>query len=612
MVREPFLVLNRDLRVLLANPAYYQVFKAREDNTVGGLVYELHHGQWDIPELRNLPADVLAKPGIVNDLALTYDDPVIGTRRFLLEAKLVESNRLILLAIRETPEPPTTDEAAHRQLEVERRQFYDLFMQAPVAIAVFRGPSHIVEFANPAVCAFWGRSLEQVIGKPAFETLPETAGQGYEELLNGVLTTGIAYHAHEVSVNLPRNGRQEKVFFSFVYQPLYELDGRIRGIAVIANEITEQVEARVRMEELVARIRQQAKTFDTALSALSDFVYTFDRSGRFTYSNRPLLDLLGITLEEIIGKSFHELPYPVSLATLLQQQISEVVATGKPVTDETSYTNPAGHVGYYEYIFMPIFDHDGKVTLVAGSTRDITSRKELERQKDEFMGVVSHELRTPVTSIKAFGQVLQRRFAKGGDQSAASLLGKMDAQINRLTTLIDDLLDVTKIEGGKLQFNQDDFYFDDLVDEVIEETQRTTDKHRIERIGTAKGSVFGDRHRIGQVVTNLLTNAIKYSPNADRIVVNTRSDSDDITLCVQDFGIGIPQDRQPRLFERFYRVLGNETIPGIGLGLYISAEIIRRQGGDIWMESAEGKGSTFCFKLPIQETVDQQETGRKR
>ncbi len=490
------------------------------------------------------------------------------------------------------------------QLQAERRQFYNLFMQAPVAIAIFRGPNHIVEFANSAICAFWGRSMEQVMHKPIFEALPEARDQGYEEILDRVLTAGTPYQANEISVILVRKDKEEKVIFNVIYQPMREMDGSIRGIAVIANEITEQVAARVRMEELLARIEQQAKTFDIALTAISDFVYTFDASGRFTYSNRPLLDLLGITLEEIIGKNFHELPYPVSLATLLQQQIAEVAATGKPVTDETSYTNPAGHVGYYEYIFMPVFDDAGKVTLVAGSTRDITSRKELERQKDEFMGVVSHELRTPVTGIKAFGQVLQRRFAKSGDESAADLLGKMDAQINRLTTLVDDLLDVTKIEGGKLRFNQDDFYFDDLIDEVIEEIQRTTEKHHIERIGAAKGLVFGDRPRIGQVVTNLLTNAIKYSPNADRIIVTTTADSDDVTLCVRDFGIGIPQDRQPRIFERFYRVMGNETIPGIGLGLYISAEIIRRQGGDIWVESEEGKGSTFCFRLPLQETDD--------
>src|SRR6185437_4830097 len=125
-------------------------------------------------------------------------------------------------------------------------------------------------------CAFWGRSLEDVLDKPVFEALPEAAGQGYEELLTGVLTSGLPYKATEVSISLFRNGRLENVSFNFVYQPNYELDGSIRGIMVIATEITEQVAARVRMEELARRIAQQAKAFDTTLSAISDFVYTFD------------------------------------------------------------------------------------------------------------------------------------------------------------------------------------------------------------------------------------------------------------------------------------------------------------------------------------------------
>lgn len=117
----------------------------------------------------------------------------------------------------------------------------------------------------------------------------------------------------------------------------------------------------------------------------------------------------------------------------------------------------------------------------------------------------------------------------------------------------------------------------------------------------ANKTVFGDRDRIGQVIVNMLTNAIKYSPHSVTILVRTIADKENVTLCVQDFGVGIPKERQQQVFERFYRVSGNETIPGIGLGLYISAEIIRRLGGRIWVESEQGRGSTFCFSLPVQE-----------
>jgi PAS domain S-box-containing protein len=219
--------------------------------------------------------------------------------------------------------------------------------------------------------------------------------------------------------------------------------------------------------------------------------------------------------------------------------------------------------------------------------------------RDEFMAIASHELKTPVTSVKAFTQVLQRRFARAGDDQSTALLGKMDAQINRLTALVGDLLDVTKVQGGRLQFNEAPFDFDTLVSEVVEEIQRTTTQHRIELLGESGCSVYGDKDRIGQVLTNILTNAIKYSPQADRIVVRRDVADTMLVLSVQDYGIGIAKERQQQIFERFYRVDGNGTVPGIGLGLYISAEIIKRQGGTIWVESEQGSGSIFSFSLPV-------------
>jgi signal transduction histidine kinase len=173
-----------------------------------------------------------------------------------------------------------------------------------------------------------------------------------------------------------------------------------------------------------------------------------------------------------------------------------------------------------------------------------------------------------------------------------------------LTSLIGDLLDVTKLQEGKLQFQAEDFDFNALVNELVEEVQRTTDRHMIiKELGPTR-IVNGDRDRIGQVLTNFLTNAIKYSPQSDKIVVQTISDKAQVILSVQDFGIGIAQDKLPHIFERFYRVTGEnqETYPGLGLGLYISSEIITRQKGQIWVESSVGKGSTFFFSLPVQNS----------
>jgi signal transduction histidine kinase len=176
----------------------------------------------------------------------------------------------------------------------------------------------------------------------------------------------------------------------------------------------------------------------------------------------------------------------------------------------------------------------------------------------------------------------------------------MDGQITKLSNLIADLLDVTRIQAGKLQFNDAYFDFDKLADEIVEEMQRTTPRHQIIKQFSDIGMVYGDEHRIGQVITNFLSNAIKYSPNADKIIVATSKENNEVKLSVQDFGIGIPKDNQEKVFEQFYRVSKNKQhlYPGLGLGLYISAEIIRREGGKIGVDSTEGRGATFYFILP--------------
>ncbi|GAC1299783.1 MAG: hypothetical protein NVSMB27_39980 [Ktedonobacteraceae bacterium] len=232
----------------------------------------------------------------------------------------------------------------------------------------------------------------------------------------------------------------------------------------------------------------------------------------------------------------------------------------------------------------------------------MAERRALEQRRDEFMAIASHEFKTPLTSLKAYAQFLQSKFAKAGDEKSATDLLKMDAQINKLTSLITDLLDVTRIEGEKLQFQEDYFSLDELVDDIIEEMQRTTDTHTILKEGFAKQAVYGDKERIGQVITNFLSNAIKYAPDSQKICVKTSATKQQVTLSVQDFGPGIAKEIQPHVFERFYRADGatERTHAGLGLGLYISREIIERQGGSIWVNSEKGKGSTFGFTLPVK------------
>ena len=222
--------------------------------------------------------------------------------------------------------------------------------------------------------------------------------------------------------------------------------------------------------------------------------------------------------------------------------------------------------------------------------------------RDDFISIASHELRTPITSLKMYTQVLQKQLSKKGETSFNHSLSRMDAQLNKLTGLISDLLNISKIELGRLEFQEEWFNLDEVVKEACEAIQQIATKHTIHIEGSIVQPVWGDKDRIGQVVTNLLTNAIKYSPQAQKVVVRLQAEPDNALVSVQDFGIGIDSEHLNKIFTRFYRVSDPEekTFPGLGIGLYLSCEIIKRHHGSMMVASEKGKGSVFSFSLPYK------------
>jgi len=223
------------------------------------------------------------------------------------------------------------------------------------------------------------------------------------------------------------------------------------------------------------------------------------------------------------------------------------------------------------------------------------------RLRDEFIATASHELKTPVTSLKMYTQILHKRLVKQGDENLALSLTKMDAQIAKLTILIEDLLDVSKLEMGKVALRQETFDLNEVIAETVEHVQATSPHHTIRIENKGAFPLWGDKERIGQVLTNLLINAIKYSPEADIVLVHVAQEQEIAVVSVQDFGIGIAKEHQQHIFERFYRVNDPEerTYPGLGIGLHIAHEIVVKHGGTMHVTSEKGKGSIFCFTLPI-------------
>jgi signal transduction histidine kinase len=221
-------------------------------------------------------------------------------------------------------------------------------------------------------------------------------------------------------------------------------------------------------------------------------------------------------------------------------------------------------------------------------------------RRDEFFSIASHELKTPVTSLKAYTQLLLMDAEGLLDTEHKTMLERMEIQINKLTSLINDLLDTSKIENGQLVFNKELFILNDLVSEIVEDTQAICQSQKIIFKNNQPASVYGDKERIRQVINNFMSNAMKYASKSKKIIVTVDKSDDKVTCSVQDFGKGINPEEQDKIFDRFYRVSGPKlnTFPGLGLGLFICKEVIKQQGGKIGVKSQPGDGSTFYFELP--------------
>jgi signal transduction histidine kinase len=202
--------------------------------------------------------------------------------------------------------------------------------------------------------------------------------------------------------------------------------------------------------------------------------------------------------------------------------------------------------------------------------------------------------------MKIYSQLLQKHPLLTTDKKASDMLSKMDLQMNRLTELVASFMNVYKMGTRKLRLHKTHFALEKLITEVVANFQYTVASHVVEQNNDVRVKIYADEVRLNQVLVNIISNAIKYSPNANKVIVNLAKSKDEVTVSVQDFGMGIPKEEQPRIYERFFRAKGKKEgkIPGLGLGLFISAEIVKQHNGKLWVNSVEGKGSTFYFSLP--------------
>jgi PAS domain S-box-containing protein len=339
--------------------------------------------------------------------------------------------------------------------------------------------------------------------------------------------------------------------------------------------------------------------FRMLAESIPQMVAVLDSHGQLEYVNKRWHEYTGLTFEDAKHGKARELVHPDDLEEFLSKR-EDSLNTGKNFEYEFRLKRQDGKYKWHLTRMAPITDQENNIVKWVSATTDIDDQKKAEEKKDEFMGIASHELKTPLTSIKAYMQLIQRSTREMDNNKLSEYVDRANSNIDKLSGIISDLLDVSKIQSGKLIMNLEIFNFKDLVEEVAEGMQYTSYNHEIITKELKDINVYADRQRIEQVMINFISNAIKYSPDCGTVILRTVVPDNSLVFSVTDCGIGISKENIRYIFDKYFRVHNpTEDFSGIGIGLYISSEIVKRHKGKIWVESEEGRGSTFNFQIPL-------------
>ncbi|HWB94260.1 MAG TPA: ATP-binding protein [Puia sp.] len=367
----------------------------------------------------------------------------------------------------------------------------------------------------------------------------------------------------------------------------YRLYEQNRELNRIQASLRSEIEFRKKVE---GELQERAGELHSILESIPQIAFTTRADGAIEFVNEQWLDY---------APSKHEFPVTHPDDADLARQWEKTVASGSALELEVRVRRKDA-ADYRCHLLRAIPVREGDhITKWVGTFTDIEDQKQAIKRKDEFISIASHELKTPLTSVKAYIQLLDRDIAE--DDPTRMYVERTLAQVQKLDNLIVDLLDLSKIESGKLKFNKKPFPLEPTLANAVEMIRQTYPDYQIVRKGAAEAEVFGDETRIEQVIINYLTNAVKYSPEQKEVQIETGIQPDgQAVVRVRDHGIGIPKEHQANIFGKFYRVEeAANRFQGLGIGLYICSEIIRRHDGVFGVDSEPGKGSTFYFTIPL-------------
>ncbi len=420
---------------------------------------------------------------------------------------------------------------------------------------------------------------------------------GLEKRLEEVSRQGLPF---EQIVSLPLVFEEELLGIIYVLRggsaTFTESDRRI------LSGFADQAAIAVRNAQLVTQLQREKALLEAIVENNPDGILILDSSGTVRMANKAFADFTGIPSREMTGKRCEDV---VRLEQVKGVDVCSCVRAND-IRGSIYSEGVLKREGEKERILgvtcTPLQDSKGRIINIILTAQDITRFREAEEMEATFISIISHELKTPVAVIKGYAGTLRREDANWDRKTIEAGLAAIEEESDRLAELIDNLLEVSKIQAGVLKIRPEPVDLKSVIDDVVERFSVQTLRHRfVEDLPEKLPLVSADPVRLRQVLDNLVSNAIKYSPNGGIIRIGAWSNDHTVTVYVADQGIGIPPEEQGRLFKRFYRVDTSErrSTKGTGLGLYLVKSLVEAHGGRVWVHSEPGKGSTFFFTLPV-------------
>lgn len=528
----------------------------------------------------------------------------------------------------------STRKKSEEALKLSENNLRNIILQSPVAMAILRGPSFVVEIANDRMYELWGRGKEFLVNKSIFEGLPEVKDQGYEELLNGVFKTGKTFSAQGIPVTLPRNGEIETVYINLLYEAFREGDGTISGVMAVATDVTEQVLARMKVEE-------SNQEFKFVTDFMPQIIWSTKADGYHDFYNKQWYDYTGLTYEQSKDTGWNTVLHPGD-----QERAWEVwrhsLSTGEPYEIEYRFKRFDGEYRWFLGRALPLRDDIGTILKWYGTCTDIHDQKkssdlleekvkertrELESQKKElersnanledFAYAASHDLKEPIRKIRTFADRLKNRLGGRLLDEDQHYFQRMQKATERMQLLIDDLLAYSHVSTSEEYY--DDIDLGKKVAQVLEDLEvEIAEKNAKITVGPLP-VIKGHRRQIQQLFQNLLTNALKFrKPDVSPLIQISWREvrSEDIgslnlpqeiqyqlynLIEISDNGIGFEQEYADRIFKMFQRLHGKTEYEGTGIGLSIVRKVVENHKGFVVANSQPGEGATFKVFLPVIE-----------